>query len=1243
MKKFLHRGLSLLLAVCMVLALLPVLPFEAKAATHFHENTENKASTRASGAFYVGSSGKYVIAANVDGVYYAMSNSFASKITGTEITVTNGMVSEADAEPYAVTLTYSGGSYTIQNTTHYLTYASSTNLGASTDPYSWTIAAGVHGSWRISSTATTTRGIVFRGKTYLQFGGYALSNATASSTEYYDVEILPIGTVSGATEEVFTRVTSASGFQPGRYVILVAASNTSASYSYYALNKTEDSKNYAINVVGTSLTSVPNSITATEGLIWTISGSTSAAKIGGGDGYYLYNDPSNPVKLQYSASDSSSWKLSYSSTKGGFSIRSTYYLALRDDTTNVGDNGLPMVYGASGTSSGSAYFYLYRSENASCSHTNQTTSRVEPTCTTAGSITVSCKDCGAVISTETLAATGHSYKYTANGNGTHKITCSKCSYSSSANCTLSSGKCSYCGWSSSGGSTTGTYQLITSANQITDGNYVLIVAPGGANPGSYPYYAITRQMHSSSYVMSHGMSLSSIPASITVTNEALVWTLSGNSGGFTLTGSDGSALYNTNNNLYYGDGVATNWIATQNGNTFTLSAGDRYLGLRDDLTTVDSNGNPCFRCNTATNAKTSSYQFYLFKSGTVADPECQHSNTTTNLKEATCVETGLLTVICKDCGATVSSEVVEALGHNAQSVEGVPASCTTEGRIRHYICNRCGLYFSDLLCNNQIKESATVIPPLGHDVTAVGGIEATCGTEGMLAHYVCQGCEKYFLDAAATKEVQLTDLTIPALGHDLIETPAAPATCAASGNLRYFTCDICNAMFSDETCTEQIVLNDVLLPALNHTLSFTDGVEATCTAAGRYAHYYCAICDLYYLNNEFTEPVGKDDVNIPAMGHEILYTQRIEPACTENGLLAHYYCNRCSLIFADAAGKTVLQESDVLIAATGHNYVNGVCTSCGQSPENVDASITINHTLNLASDISINFAVKTSLLTSYDSYYLECKIPVYSGNSLSDYRTVQLQPVLNGSYYYFTLTGLTAVQIGDSIEAVLHMSKEGASYRSNTDTYSVSTYAYSQLNKANASDTLKALCANLLQYGSAAQTYKGYRTDSYADAAMTDSHRAYLTDLGTVSFNNHNVTLEDLSNPTVVWQGKSLNLDSKITIKYVVNLSSYTGRIQDLNLRVNYQDYNGNEKTAVLENIQPYGSNGSWYSFDFDGLLAAELRQVVSAAVYEGDTRVSKTLEYSADSYGNGKSGNLLQVCKAMVAYSDSALAYFKS
>lgn len=140
--------------------------------------------------------GQYVIAANVNGTYYAMDNAFASKIAGTSITLTDGKIREDHAEGFVITLAESDGGWTIRNPDgSYLKYASGTNLGKSDTPYVWTFTEGTKGTWRVSSQ-DESRGLVFRtedsSKEYKQFGGYAVSNITATGTQYYDIELIPV-------------------------------------------------------------------------------------------------------------------------------------------------------------------------------------------------------------------------------------------------------------------------------------------------------------------------------------------------------------------------------------------------------------------------------------------------------------------------------------------------------------------------------------------------------------------------------------------------------------------------------------------------------------------------------------------------------------------------------------------------------------------------------------------------------------------------------------------------------------------------------------------------------------------------------------------------------------------------------------------------------------------------------------------------------------------------------------------
>ena len=299
----------------------------------------------------------------------------------------------------------------------------------------------------------------------------------------------------------------------------------------------------------------------------------------------------------------------------------------------------------------------------------------------------------------------------------------------------------------------------------------------------------------------------------------------------------------------------------------------------------------------------------------------------------------------------------------------------------------------------------------------------------------------------------------------------------------------------------------------------------------------------------------------------------------------------------------------------------------------IDETISMKHSLNLASDISVNYVILAESLETYDSFYLDCVL--YSGTR------VTVEPVLNGEYYYFTLSGLTAVDINDVIESTLYMTKGEQRYTSSTDRYSVSQYAYSQLGKEEASEKLKSLCANLLRYGAKAQIYKEYRTNHLATYAMTESMMHYVTAEEDVVFGNTNLILEDLSDPAITWVGKTLDLGTRVNVKFVFSAEDYIGSVEDLTLRVQYTDAEGATQVLYLKDPQGYNESKQQYSFTFSGLLAAELRSVLSVQVYSGLTPLSCSMVYSADTYGNNKSGSLGELCKAIFAYSDSAKDYF--
>ncbi len=474
---------------------------------------------------------------------------------------------------------------------------------------------------------------------------------------------------------------------------------------------------------------------------------------------------------------------------------------------------------------------------------------------------------------------------------------------------------------------------------------------------------------------------------------------------------------------------------------------------------------------------------------------------------------------------------------------------------------------------------------------------------------------------------------VASCAHANTETVTTPATCTTAGE-SVVICKDCGA-----------TLNTTAIPATGHTPATTT-TAPTCTTNGMTTEY-CKTCN-----------VTLSTTTLPATGHNYVSVVTA-PTCTAEGYTT-YTCTACGYSYVDdytpvadhSYAYTSMGDGTHTITCTGCSYnttepcnlINDHCNYCGYTIEDVapqpfDADIL--HSLNLASDISINFAVTAASMEGYSDFYLECKVPVYTGNTFTGTTTVIIEPVLTGNYYYFTMNGLLATQMNNKLESTLHATKDGKVYVSDVDVYSIAIYAYNQMIKTGSSQALKKLCAELLRYGAKAQIQKNYRTNSLPDTDMTAAQIAMLTDLNSVTFGNNKTIYDDIADPTITWAGRSLILDSKVTLRMIADLTNYAGKPEDLTARVTYVTLEGEEITLTLTDIVPYNTEKNQYAFDFAGLRAAELRTVVSAAIYADGVQVSPTMEYSPDTYGNGRKGDLLILCQALMAYSDAALDFF--
>ena len=264
--------------------------------------------------------------------------------------------------------------------------------------------------------------------------------------------------------------------------------------------------------------------------------------------------------------------------------------------------------------------------------------------------------------------------------------------------------------------------------------------------------------------------------------------------------------------------------------------------------------------------------------------------------------------------------------HKIITHDAVEVTCTTDGVIKYYECETCNRLYSDEAFENQIELEDTIIPAIGHKMTEHAAVEETCTTDGNVAHFACENCNKYFEDAEGLVELEI--VVIPALGHAMTEHERVEATCTEAGNVHYYECGTCNKYFED--AEGNVELKDVVIPALGHSMAEHERVEPTCTTDGNVHYYECSTCEKYFEDAE--GKVELKDVVIPALGHAMTEHERVEATCTTAGNVHYYECGTCNKYFEDAEGKVELK--DVVIPALGHAMteyaaVEATCTEDG--------------------------------------------------------------------------------------------------------------------------------------------------------------------------------------------------------------------------------------------------------------------------------------------------------------------------
>lgn len=336
-----------------------------------------------------------------------------------------------------------------------------------------------------------------------------------------------------------------------------------------------------------------------------------------------------------------------------------------------------------------------------------------------------------------------------------------------------------------------------------------------------------------------------------------------------------------------------------------------------------------------------------------------------------------------------------------------------------------------------------------------------------------------------------------------------------------------------------------------------------------------------------------------------------------------------------------------------------------------DKNLEISMNLELTVNLKTSFYVKKAAVGDMTDLRMNIK---YS----DDYSTVDKDLTYNEvtvdgvDYYQFVYEGVNPQRMHDEYTLTVSADDNGIPhYR--TETKSVEKYIYDAFMDSKNSKWY-AIFVDLLNYGSAGQTFKGYHADSLINRNLIgyrnisnlrpviDAENAKL-DCPVTALNDYIREVDDdnfrkIETPEAEYKGIQLVLGSVIAMKYHFNIADPAGKY----VRVFHYDSNGNEVSVpVYIPAEEFLSENDHYAVMYKDLKANQMRDLVYFTVVDSEkkpigstTRFSIVSEYYIRKNQMENPGSLsdsdkeyvqelVAYEKAMMIYGDSVISYLKN
>lgn len=312
-----------------------------------------------------------------------------------------------------------------------------------------------------------------------------------------------------------------------------------------------------------------------------------------------------------------------------------------------------------------------------------------------------------------------------------------------------------------------------------------------------------------------------------------------------------------------------------------------------------------------------------------------------------------------------------------------------------------------------------------HTLVSVAPQEADCTQAGNIGYWQCSDCGAVFADEDGEREITLSQTVLPALGHEYVYSYSNHLGDCTSEGVDVSVCTRCGNML--ETAGS---------PSEHQFGAYRQTKKPTCTEDGEEKRI-CAVCN------------AVESRSVPSLGHEYVYSYSDHLGdCTNEGSDI-YVCSRCGDVEkrTGTAAEHVFGEfvQTKAPACTEDGEETRSCTVCGIK-ESVVLPATGHSwgTDNVCTKCSFRIAATEGLtytyIESYGGYAVsgenvtaaEVTVPVYedglpivaiANNAFESHDqltslNIYGQITVIGQYAFHGCISLTEITIGDSVERI---------------------------------------------------------------------------------------------------------------------------------------------------------------------------------------------------------------------------------